>query len=259
VAAQGRLLPLSLAVTAGFSDAFGYLTLHGLLTAHVTGNLAFMAVGLAQGSPHIIMKFLALPLFMLGVGLATILISLIDRRSRLTLAWCLLAEAALFLLCLLVGRALPPCRATDDLTGFCVGTVLIMAMAMQNAIMRLPLKSLPSTTAMTTNVTEAAVQWTLWFIGFAGALSPEHKRALSPGDKRALSPGDKRALLRRAATVGQTVIAFALGGIGGGLAAVRLGYAGLLGPIAILALLAARTVIIHRRQDALHCGMPSRE
>jgi uncharacterized membrane protein YoaK (UPF0700 family) len=126
-----------------------------------------------------------------------------------------------------------------------------MAMAMQNAIMRLPLKSLPSTTAMTTNVTEAAVQWTLWFIGFAGALSPEHKRALSPGDKR--------ALLRRAATVGQTVIAFALGGIGGGLAAVRLGYAGLLGPIAILALLAARTVIIHRRQDALHCGMPSRE
>jgi uncharacterized membrane protein YoaK (UPF0700 family) len=227
-----RRFPIALAATAGFADAFGYLKLHGLLTAHVTGNLAFMAVGLAQGSPHIIMKFLALPLFMAGVGLATIMITWMGRHTGLTLAWSLLVEAGLFLVCLLAGRALPPCRSTDDLTGFCVGTILIITMATQNAIMRLPLKQLPSTTAMTTNVTEAMVQWTHWLIGFGRRLSPE----------------DKQQLFGRAKTIGLTIGAFATGGVSGGLAAVRLGYDGLLGPIALLALLALHAVSIHRKQ-----------
>ena len=221
---RGRLFPWALAVTAGFADAFGYLDLHGLLTAHITGNLAFMAVGLAQGDPRIIMKFLALPLFMLGVGLATAVITGIGRLSRHTLAWSLLLEAGIFLLCLLAARALPPCRFTDDLTGRCLGTILIMAMATQNAIMRVSLKTLPSTTAMTNNVAEATVQWTHWLVGFGRTLSPE----------------DKQALFGRAKTVGLTVFAFALGAVGGALAAVRLGYLGLVAPICILVLLALR-------------------
>ena len=103
-----------------------------------------------------------------------------------------------------------------------------MAMATQNAINRLPLKALPSTTAMTTNVAEATVQWTRWLVGFGGTLSPE----------------DKRALFGRAKTVGLTVLAFALGAVGGALAAVWLGYAGLIAPICILVLLASRSVFI---------------
>jgi uncharacterized membrane protein YoaK (UPF0700 family) len=227
------VFPLALAVTAGFADAFGYLRLHGLLTAHVTGNLAFMAVGLAQGTPHIIMKFLALPLFMVGVSLATIIITWMGRHGRHALAWSLLLEAALFLCCLLAGTALPPCRSTDDLTGFCVGTILIMTMATQNAIMRLPLKKLPSTTAMTTNVTEATVQWTHWLIGFGRKLSPE----------------DRQKLYGRARTTALTVGAFAIGGIGGGLAAVEIGYPGLLVPIGILALLVLHSLSIHRKPE----------
>jgi uncharacterized membrane protein YoaK (UPF0700 family) len=228
-----RIFPLALAVTAGFADAFGYIRLHGLLTAHVTGNLAFMAVGLARGSPHIIMKFLALPLFMVGVGFATVIITWIGRHSRLALAWSLLLETGLFTLCLLASAVLPPCRSTDDLSGFCIGTLLLMTMATQNAIMRLSLKMLPSTTAMTTNVTEATVQWTHWMIGFG----------------RKLSPDDRRNLLWRAKTVGLTVGAFALGGIGGGLAALRLGCAGLLEPICIVAGLALHAVFIERKRE----------
>jgi len=231
---RDRLFPVALAATAGFADAFGYLKLHGLLTAHVTGNLAFMAVGLAQGSPHIIMKFLALPLFMLGVSVATMLITWMGRHSRLTLLWSLLVEAGLFLLCLTAGMTLPPCRSTDDLTGCCVGTLLIMTMATQNAMMRLPLKSLPSTTAMTTNVTEATVQWTHWLIGFGHKLSPEEKQKLVAAAKR----------------LSVTIGAFAIGGVSGGLAAVRISYLGLLAPVAILALLALRAVFIHRNHEA---------
>jgi uncharacterized membrane protein YoaK (UPF0700 family) len=228
---HGLLFPIALAATAGFADAFGYLTLHGLLTAHVTGNLAFMAVGLARGNPHIIMKFLALPLFMAGVSLATVFITWIGPRSRFTLAWCLLLEAVLLLLCLLAGAALPPCRSTDDLTGCCVGTILIMSMATQNAIMRLPLKKLPSTTAMTTNVTEATV-----LLGFGRKLSPEDKQSLFGGAKR----------------LGLAVAAFALGGIMGGVAGVRVGSGGLIAPIGVLACLALCAVFIQRNQEPAH-------
>ncbi|WP_419759451.1 YoaK family protein [Acidisoma sp.] len=232
-ATSEHLFPYSLAATAGFADAFGYLKLHGLLTAHITGNLAFMAVGLAQGSPHILMKFLALPLFMAGVSLGTIIVTGLGRHSRLSLVWSLLMEAGLLLLCLFAGSVLPPCRFTDDLTGCCVGTLLIMSMALQNAIMRLPLKRLPSTTAMTTNITEATVQWTHWVIGFGRQLSPE----------------DKRKLFGRARTFGTTVGFFGLGGVAGGLAAVRAGYLGLLAPTAVLALLATRAAFVHREPE----------
>ena len=230
-AERGRLFPIALALTAGFTDAFGYLKLHGLLTAHVTGNLAFMAVGLAQGNPHVIMKFLALPFFMVAVGLATGVISWIGHLSRRMLVWSLLLEAGLFLVCLLAGSVLPPCRSTDDLTGFCIGTILIMTMATQNAIMRMLLKKLPSTTAMTNNVAEAVVQWTQWLIGFG----------------RKPSSQDRHELSERAKLVALTVSAFGAGAIVGALAAVLLGYAGLIGPIGILALLALRTVLIHKK------------
>jgi uncharacterized membrane protein YoaK (UPF0700 family) len=230
---RSRLFPIALAVTGGFTDAFGFLTLHGLLTAHVTGNLVFLAVGLAQGGAHIIMKLLALPLFMAGVGLTTVFITWAGRRSGLTLAWSLLAEACLFLLCLAAGMLLPPCRSTDDLTGCCVGTLLILAMGAQNAIMRLPLKRLPPTTAMTGNVAEATVQWTHWLVGF----------------QRLPSPEQRRKLFGRAKTIGVTVGAFALGAIGGGLAAVGLGYKGLIVPICILAALAVYTVFSRRMRE----------
>jgi uncharacterized membrane protein YoaK (UPF0700 family) len=228
-AERSRLFPIALALTAGFADAFGYLKLHGLLTAHITGNLAFMAVGLAQGNPHVIMKFLALPLFMVGVSLATRIITWIGHRSHRLLTWSLLLEAGLFLVVLLAGLALPPCRSTDDLTGFCVGTLLIVTMGTQNAIMRLLLKKLPSTTAMTNNVAEAVVQWTQWLMGFG----------------RKPSSADKHELSERAKQVALTVSAFGAGAVAGALAATLLGYAGLVAPSAILAMLALRTALIH--------------
>ncbi len=223
-AGHGRLFALPLAVTAGFADAFGYLTLHGLLTAHVTGNLVFMAAGLAQGNPHILVKFFAVPLFMLGVSLTTIVTTRLGGRQRRVLAWTLAAEAMLFLLGLLAGEVLPPCRTTDDLTGVTVGTIMILAMGMQNAVMRMPLKALPATTAMTTNISEATVQWTHRLIGFGRPHKPE----------------DRQALFDRAKTIGLTVSAFTIGTLGGAAAAVWLGYPGLAVPAGILLLLALR-------------------
>lgn len=43
-------LPLVMSLNAGFVDTAGFLALHGLFTAHVTGKLVTLGATLAQGS-----------------------------------------------------------------------------------------------------------------------------------------------------------------------------------------------------------------
>ena len=44
-------LPITLALIAGTVDVTTFVLLHGLFSAHVTGNLVALAAGLAQGHP----------------------------------------------------------------------------------------------------------------------------------------------------------------------------------------------------------------
>ena len=221
--AHGRRLSLALATTAGFSDAFGYLRLHGILTSHVTGNLAFMAIGIARGNPHILMKFLAVPIFVLWVACASLVIT----RQRPGLFRALKAGLLLEIGFLCAGSlailAMPPAQSPDDASAVVLGTLLLGAMGTQNALMRKSLARLPSTTAMTTNISEATVRWV------AGQLDPAQR----------LTPEERQARLHAAGRVAFTVGSFASGAILGGLAALHLGAAGLIPPIAVLAALLA--------------------
>jgi uncharacterized membrane protein YoaK (UPF0700 family) len=62
--AQNRLpLPLLLSFPAGYVDTAGFLALHRLFTAHVTGNFVTLGASLALGTSGAIAKLLALPLF----------------------------------------------------------------------------------------------------------------------------------------------------------------------------------------------------
>nr|WP_204352832.1 DUF1275 family protein [Salinicola peritrichatus] len=56
-------LPTVLSVNAGYVDTAGFLAMHGLFTAHVTGNFVMIGDALAHGSAGIIAKLLALPVF----------------------------------------------------------------------------------------------------------------------------------------------------------------------------------------------------
>lgn len=216
-------LALGLAITAGFADAFGYLRLKGLLTSHVTGNLAFMAVGIARGDPHILMKFLAVPIFVLWVGLASLAIGGRGRAPQAALARGLALEILFLCLASAALLAMPPARGPDDLSAVILGTLMLGAMGTQNALMRVALPSLPSTTAMTTNISEATVRWV------SGFLLPAAERAPAAAQARALG-------MRRAAI---TVGAFAGGAVLGAAAALTLGGFGLAPPILLLALLRA--------------------
>jgi len=231
---HGRGLRLGLAVCAGFADTFGYIRLHGLLTAHVTGNLAFMAAGIARGNPHILMKFLALPIFILWVGIAAVVIGRIGRGARGGLLWGLGFEIVLLGLVGLATMLLPSNFGPDSLPEIVIGTLLLAAMGAQNTVMRISLPKLPSTTAMTTNVSEATVRWV------GARISPDHR--LSADERAALAGGARR--------IAATVCAFGLGGVAGGLVALYLGGIGLLLPMAVLALLVFWVLAVGRQAKA---------
>ncbi|MFX8860307.1 DUF1275 family protein, partial [Acinetobacter baumannii] len=50
------LLPLLLSLNAGYVDTAGFLALHGLFTAHVTGNFVTLAAALVQGTSGALAK-----------------------------------------------------------------------------------------------------------------------------------------------------------------------------------------------------------
>ena len=54
------LLPLLLSLNAGYIDTAGFLGLHGLFTAHVTGNFVTLAASLVHGTSGALAKLLHL-------------------------------------------------------------------------------------------------------------------------------------------------------------------------------------------------------
>src|ERR1700740_934371 len=71
-------IPALLSLNAGYVDTAGFLALHGLFTAHVTGNFVTIGAALTVGTSGVVTKLLALPTFCVVVVLARLL------RYRLT-------------------------------------------------------------------------------------------------------------------------------------------------------------------------------
>jgi uncharacterized membrane protein YoaK (UPF0700 family) len=57
-----------LSFNGGFVDTAGFLGLHGLFTAHVTGNFVTLGAALAFGTQGVLSKMLALPEFVLVIA-----------------------------------------------------------------------------------------------------------------------------------------------------------------------------------------------
>ena len=80
---------------AGFIGIFGFMAWFGLLTAHVTGNLIFLAVDLARGDYALVMKLLALPIFAASVAVSTWFIVVLKRRRAHPFPPLILVQAAM--------------------------------------------------------------------------------------------------------------------------------------------------------------------
>lgn len=168
---QGLVASL-LSAVAGYVDTAGFIGLFGLFTAHVTGNLVTVGAALAwQQGEGAVARLLMLPVFMLAVAGAVVVAGVLRARGRPILAPLLWLEAAALGLFLLAGVLLGPSIAQARGGGaiLIVGAAGVVAMGIQNALMREVLTRSAPTTMMTGNVTQFTIDLTQWLIPEQGA------------------------------------------------------------------------------------------
>jgi uncharacterized membrane protein YoaK (UPF0700 family) len=150
-------LPALLSFNGGYVDTAGFLGLQGLFTAHVTGNFVTLAAALVLGTHGAIAKLLALPEFVLVVALARIGGAAM-RAAGLPALTVLLAAKVCFLLAFFVlAVALGPFPDSDAPAALLTGFAGVAGMAIQNAVQRVHFASIPPTTLMTGNTTQAVL------------------------------------------------------------------------------------------------------
>lgn len=132
-----------LSVLAGWVDTAGFVSLDGLFTAHVTGNLVVAGALLAGHSTNGVWSRLGvIPVFCLSVMLTTWAV----RRGGISPQRLLALQALL-----LVAFAASGLVLTNP---FVVGAIGVFALGIQNALMRTSFSTLPASTVMTGNVTQ---------------------------------------------------------------------------------------------------------
>ena len=151
------LLPAVLSTTAGAVDVIGFLTLGGLFTAHITGNVVIVAAHYVTGGFSQIGPLLAVPVFMAVMGLVTLASGAIARAGTMPLRPLLLLETVLLAGFLLLGVGFGRFDNADSSMAVLAGMLGVSAMATQNVLGKLALKGAPSTAVMTTNITQLTV------------------------------------------------------------------------------------------------------
>jgi uncharacterized membrane protein YoaK (UPF0700 family) len=151
-----RLPPL-LSVIAGMVDVIGYLSLGGLFTAHVTGNLVVIAALLVRGGTPNMTQILAVPVFIAAVAGVWLIAEAIDTRGP-ALARPLLLVHFLLLSCVLLFSVVQdPAAHPRGLMAGIAAMIAVSAMACQFALLRLAVPGAPSTAVMTGNLTNTVL------------------------------------------------------------------------------------------------------
>ncbi len=152
-----RTLAALLSFNGGFVDTAGFLGLQGLFVAHVTGNFVTLGAALALGSHGIVGKILALPEFILVVALARFVGSALRVRNLPVLRIFLVAKVLLLFCFFALAAGFGPFPNPDSHMALLTSFAGIAAMALQNAVQRVHLASLPPTTLMTGSTTQATI------------------------------------------------------------------------------------------------------
>jgi uncharacterized membrane protein YoaK (UPF0700 family) len=146
-----------LSFNAGFIDTAGFVGLQGLFTAHVTGNFVTLGATLAFGTHGVIAKLLALPEFIVVIALARLVGAALRTRQLPALKILLAAKVALLFAFFMLAVTLGPFPDSDAPAALLTGFAAIAAMAIQNATQRVHFASVPPTTLMTGNTTQAVM------------------------------------------------------------------------------------------------------
>ncbi|NTF43866.1 hypothetical protein A6U86_25125 [Rhizobium sp. AC27/96] len=146
-----------LSINGGYVDTAGFLALHGLFTAHVTGNFVTLGATLALGTSGAVAKLLALPVFCVVVILARLLGGDLSRRNLPTLQIVLTLKFFLLVLAAFFAMRFGPFADGDGWQATVTGMTLIAAMAIQTTAHRIHLGSTPPTTMMTGTTTQIMI------------------------------------------------------------------------------------------------------
>ncbi|MBR0566050.1 DUF1275 domain-containing protein [Azoarcus sp. L1K30] len=150
-------LPVLLSANGGYVDTAGFLALHGLFTAHVTGNFVTLGAALALGTSGTVGKLMALPVFCIVVMLVRMLGDTLAARGHTQVRPLLVLQFLLLTAGCALAIVLGPFEDADHIAGLITGMTLICGMAVQNAVHRIHLPSAPPSTLMTGTTTQIMI------------------------------------------------------------------------------------------------------
>jgi len=212
---RNRTQGIALSFLAGYVDTLGFIALFGLFTAHVTGN--FILIGAALASPDhlsILLKLLAFPAFIVGVGVVPLLVAWTGAHDVRPLPLAFGLQLVLLAAFMLFGMAAMPLGERASNLAMTAGLFGAAAMGVHSGISRLLLAQLAPTSMMTGNVTQIVIDTVQFLRGERG-------------------PG----IGARCAKFAWPVVAFGAGAIGAAFAWHAVGFIALCIPLAILAVL----------------------
>ncbi len=145
-----------LSAVSGFVDTAGFILLAGIFTSHITGNLVLAGAALAgRIDGGVLIRLALLVVFMAAVALASALAFWSNRNGRSVVAVLLGAETLMLGAFLVTGLALTiQQQPRDPWVLFTVAGTAVVAMGIQNALMREGFKTYLPTTMMTGNTTQ---------------------------------------------------------------------------------------------------------
>jgi len=174
----GRALraTVPLSFVSGFIDVIGFVALYGLFASHITGNFTVMGSDIVHGSSGLIAKLLALPMFLIFVAITRFVVLGYEQRNRSPLRALLAIQGALLASCMFVGQSVSPVTDPDKAGPILAGLLGVSAMAVQNGYARLIFAAHPSTTIMTTNASQAVIDFVDMYRGIPGISEPARAR-----------------------------------------------------------------------------------
>jgi uncharacterized membrane protein YoaK (UPF0700 family) len=150
-------VPVVLSIVAGYVDSCTYLGLFGVFVAQLMGSFVLAGTQFIKSEPGALAKLLAIPFFFLAGMAVTVLAHSMRERPRAALAWSFVVECVLLIGFLASCIAGMPFRGPDALDAIIALLFGMTAMGAQSAIVRLLMRSMPSTNVMTTNTTILAI------------------------------------------------------------------------------------------------------
>jgi uncharacterized membrane protein YoaK (UPF0700 family) len=146
-----------LSFNGGFVDTASFIGLQGLFTAHVTGNFVTLGAALVFGTQGIIAKLLALPEFIVVIALARALGAALRAHQVPVLPVLLGLKVLLLLAFFVIAVTFGPFPNSDTPMALLAGLAGVAAMAVQNAAHRVHFPTVPPSTIMTGNTTQAVL------------------------------------------------------------------------------------------------------